>query len=384
MSGLTQPFGAFAVQLGASDYMLGLLTSLPALVNLLAQVPSAMLIERFDNRLEPTLKSALVSRSFYLLFALLAIVPLPLNVRAWTFIIAFALMNFPGTMCNISWTALMGEMFSTRLRARIFAERNMVCTFVSLVATIISGQMLDSVPWPINYTILYVVSYGCVMGSWYYLTRLKEMPLSQEERSNAPTGLDAFSVACKDKDFLKFLAVLFVIYLGFHIPAALWTILWVKIMGLSNTWIGMFSIVSGIMSFASYKQWGRWSEKHGTYKVLLVTTGAHVLVPLFYAHFRSPYVFSLVSAMTGFFGAGLNLSVFNSLLDITPDATRPTYVAVYNIVLGLSGFVWPLVGVSLYKAIGMALTLDFTFLLRLGAVLVAGFLLIDKRNQKLQ
>ncbi|HHY12530.1 MAG TPA: hypothetical protein GX529_07855 [Firmicutes bacterium] len=37
MSGLTQPFwGAFAVQLGASDYMLGLLTSLPALVSLLA------------------------------------------------------------------------------------------------------------------------------------------------------------------------------------------------------------------------------------------------------------------------------------------------------------------------------------------------------------
>lgn len=43
MSGLTQPFwGAFAVQLGASDYMVGLLTSLPALMNLAAQVPSAI------------------------------------------------------------------------------------------------------------------------------------------------------------------------------------------------------------------------------------------------------------------------------------------------------------------------------------------------------
>ena len=46
MAGLTNPFwGAFAVQLGASDYMLGLLTSLPALANLLAQIPAAILVE---------------------------------------------------------------------------------------------------------------------------------------------------------------------------------------------------------------------------------------------------------------------------------------------------------------------------------------------------
>ena len=46
--------------------MVGLLTSLPALATLLAQVPSALLVDRYDNRLEPTLKSSLVSRSFYL------------------------------------------------------------------------------------------------------------------------------------------------------------------------------------------------------------------------------------------------------------------------------------------------------------------------------
>ncbi len=382
MSGLTQPFwGAFAVQLGASDYMVGLLTSLPALMNLVSQVPSAVLIDRYDNRQRPTLRAAFVSRSFLLLFAFLAVAPLPPNVRAWSFILAYSIRSFPETMCNIAWTAMMGEMFNPRLRARIFAERNMVTTLISLNATIVAGQMLDIVPWPANFAFLYLLGYGFVMGSWYYLTRHKEVPLSKEERTNAPAGLKAFKAVRGDRMFLKFVAVLLIIYIGFDFTAALWTILWVKIMGLSNTWLGMFSITSGIMSFLTYKQWGRWLEKHGAQTVLLVTAGAHVIVPLVYGHSRSPYIHLLVHVLTGGFGAGLNLSIFNMLLDVTPDATRPAYVAVYNMALGLSSVVWPLVGVSLYQAIGMKRTLDIAFLIRMGVALAAGLFLRESRRQ---
>lgn len=379
MSGLTQPFwGAFAVQLGASDYMVGLLTSLPALMNLAAQVPSAILIDRYDNRLKPTLRAAFVSRSFLLLFAFLAIVPLPLNVRAWCFILTFAIRSFPENMCNIAWTAMMGEMFSPRLRARIFAERNMVTTLISLLATIGAGQMLDLVPWPSNFAALYLVGYGFVMGSWYYLTRHKELPLSKEERTNAPAGLKAFTEVRGDRRFMKFVAGLLIIYIGFHFTAAFWTILWVKIMGLSNTWLGMFSITSGIMSFLTYKQWGRLVERHGAQKVLLLTAGAHAIVPLAYGRFRNPYVHLLIHVLTGTFGAGLNLSTFNVLLDVTPDATRPAYVAVYNMAMGLSSVVWPLVGVSLYQAIGMTRTLDIAFLIRIGVALAAGWFFAER------
>ena len=108
MAGLTNPFwGAFAVQLGASDYMLGLLTSLPALANLLAQIPSAILIDKYHNRLEPILKSALAARSFYLVFAFLAVAPFPSTLKAWIFIICYTLMRFPGTMCDVAWICLL-------------------------------------------------------------------------------------------------------------------------------------------------------------------------------------------------------------------------------------------------------------------------------------
>jgi len=385
MAGLTNPFwGAFAVQLGASDYMLGLLTSLPALANLLAQIPAAIVIDKFDNRLEPTLKFAFISRSFYLVFAFLPIVPLPSNVKAWTFIICYTLMRFPGTICDVAWLALMGELFTPSLRARIFAERNMVCSLVSLVATLVAGKMLDALSWPVNYAILYFVGYIFVMGSWYYLGRLKEKPRPYAGENARPAGLEAFKVVWKDKGFLRFIAAVAVVYLGFHIPAALWTILWVKIMGLSNSWLGMFSTISGVMSFLSYNQWGKWSEKHGNLKVFIVTSGAHIIFPLLYGHFPSPYVHLAINALSGFFGAGLSLCLFNALLDLSSDVSRPAYTAVYNITLGVSAFIWPMVGVSIYEMLGMTATLDLTFGIRVLGVAIAAYLLSDQIKRGLQ
>jgi len=376
MAGLTGPFwGAFAVRLGASDYMLGLLSSLPALIGLISQIPSALLIDKYPNRQKPTLVYSMVHRCFYFFFAVLALAPVPAHLKAWAFIIAFSVMNFPATAAGIAWTAMMGEMFEPRSRARIFGERNMVCTFVSLVSTVLAGSFLDHVGWPWNYGFLYLVSYGFVFGSWIYLRKLKETPLGSDERSKVPAGLRAFKVALLDTSFLRFILAVFAIHVGLHLPAALWTILWVKVMGLSNTWLGLFSTAAGVMSFLSFRKWGEWSEKKGNLWVLIITGGAHIIFPLIYAHFRSPYVYLVLNALGGFFGAGFGLSIFNALLDVSPDASRPTYIAIYNTLIGMSGFIWPLAGIYLYEAVGLNAVLDISFAVRILGMVVAGWVI---------
>ncbi len=382
MAGLTQPFwGAFAVKLGASDYMLALLSSLPALVTLSAQIPAAMLIDRYDTRLKPTLFAATLTRLSYLLFALLAVIPGPALPKAWIFILIFALRSFPGTVCDTAWTSMMGEMFDSRLRGRIFSERNMLTTLVSLLATVAAGPFLDATPWPWNYGVLYLVSFGAVMMSVYYLTRLKESPLPPSERSRAPAGFRAFGATLKDKTFLLYLVAILSLNVGFHIPSSLWTILWVKTMGLSNAWLGAFSIASGIASFLSYPAWGRWSEKHGNMKTLAVGALGHMLFPILYGHSRSPVFHLVIHVVNGFVGAGHNLGLFNALLDISPAPTRPAYIATYNIAQGLSAFIWPFAGVWMYRRMGLTPTVDVVFLIRLVTMSFAGYLFFGRLTQ---
>lgn len=377
MGALTTPFwGAFAVRLGASDYMLALLASLPALVNLLAQVRSAVLIDRYDNRLRPSLVWALLERSFFLMFAVLILLPIPAAVKPLAFVLLYSLRSFPATTCGIAWTSMMGEMFAPRLRGRLFGERNMLCTFATLMSTIAAGPLLDRIAWPWNYFSLYLASFITVMASHYVLTKHEETPLSREERQRSPSGLKAFSSVGRDRAFLKFLAAVMAIHLGFHVTASLWTILWVRIMGLSNAWIGLFSTVSGVMSFLSYRAWGRWSEKYGNAKILAITALSHVASPLIYSHFRSPWVYAGINAFAGFVGAGFSLSLFNSLLEVTPAAGRPAYIATYNMGLGISGFAWPFLGVFLYGRLGMTAALDISAALRATGMIVAALILL--------
>ncbi len=382
MSGLTQPFwGAFAVKLGATDYMLALLSSLPALVTLSSQIPAAILINKYDNRLKPTLVAATITRLSYLIFALLAVIPINPMIKAWVFIIVFALRNFPGTMCDTAWTSMMGEMFPPKLRGRVFSERNMLITMVSLLATIVAGPFLDIMPWPCNYGVLYLVSFAAVMVSVYYLTKLQEVSVPCEKKQDGGTRLQAFKDILKDKVFMTYIKAILLLNIGFHIPASLWTILWVKQMGLSNAWLGAFSISSGIASFASYTFWGRLSEKHGNVKIFALGSAGHMLFPLLYGRLQYPIVHLVVHAINGFVGAGNNLGSFNALLDISPTETRPIYIATYNIVQGLSAFVWPFLGVWIYRHIGLTPTLDIVFLIRLTTMSITTYIFFNKLSR---
>ncbi|MGE5578661.1 MAG: MFS transporter [Bacillota bacterium] len=381
MAGLTTPFwGAFAVRLGATDYMIALLSSLPALVNLLSQVPSAIIIDRFDTRLRPVVVWAMLERVFFLVFALLAVLPIPSGAKPMLFIILYSLKSFPATTCGIAWTSMMGEMFNPRLRGRLFGERNMLCTLVTLTSTIAAGPLLDRIQWPWNYFTIYTASFIALALSTYYLFKHRETPLAREERAQSPSGLPAFVAAVRDRPFAKFLAAVMAMHIGFHVPASLWTILWVRIMGLSNAWIGMFSTVSGVTSVLSYRAWGRWTEKYGNPIVLSVTALAHIAVPVIYAHFPSPYVYLGINAFGGFVGAGLNLALFNLLLDVSPAAGRPAYVATYNMVLGVSGFVWPFLGVFMYERLGMTVALDWSAALRAAGMIAATLVLLRGRS----
>ncbi len=380
MAGLTQPFwGAFAAKLGATDYMLALLSSLPALVALLSQIPAAMIVDKSDTRLRPTLVAAVVTRLSYIAFAFLAVLPSVSHVnKAWAFILIFALRNFPGTVCDTAWTSMMGEMFEPRLRGRVFSERNMLTTLFALMATVAAGPFLDAVPWPWNYGALYLVSFVAVMVSVYYLASLKEPAEHGTEHSQRLVGFRAFVSVAGDKTFLMYLFAVLLLNTGFHIPSGLWTILWVKTMKLSNFWLGAFSIASGVASFVSYPSWGRWSEKYGTMKTLAAGAMGHMFFPLLYGQFRSPLVHLAIHIVNGFVGAGFGLASFNALLDISPAPRRPAYIAAYNTMHGLSAFVWPFAGVWLYKQLGLTPTLNWVFVIRLITMSVAGALLSGK------
>lgn len=374
MTGLVLPFvGMFAIRLGATDYMVGLLTSLPALLGLLAQLPSAYLAGRARSLQRLTMTAAFMHRIFFLVFAFIPFLPLPGITKAWLFVILYAVANFPGTVCGTAWQAMMGEMFPDSLRGQIFGERNMLTGLVTLVFTALAGWFYDRTnqifPW--NYSIAFGLSFLGLMMSLYYLSKLREQrPASVCQRSATPgAGWERVRAVFNHRPFMLFTAGMLVFHFGLHLPAAVFTILWVKLLRLPEGWIGNFSVVNGLAAVLVYRWLGRVADRRGNGFILFLSLAGFAALPVLYAYAANPYLISLLQVLGGFAGAAFNLGLFNLLLETAPAATRADYIAVFNFLMGLSGFVLPMLGVALLNATSVPVVMVASSLLRAAAVL---------------
>lgn len=378
MMGLTNSFlGVYALALGASDSMLGWLSSLPALVALLSQVPAAVITERQPRRLRVSVPFGLVFRSGYLLFAFIPFLPLPPIYRAWVFILLLSIINFPGTVSGVAWTAMMGDVFPSGLRGRIFSDRNMLLGLVQVVFTLIAGPLLDFLPYPVNFVLIFILSFAALMRSTWYQCKIKERTIDVEEITSEirqeGSKLAGTKAALQDKPFLYFMLALFVIHLGFNVSSAMWTILYVRVLNISKTFIGALAVIGQLVSVASYRWWGRFADRHGHRFVLFLAVIGFAPQPWLYTFVHVPWPLVPLAMLSGFMGAGFNLILFSALLDIAPnEKVRPSYIALFNTAMGITGFAAPMLGILLYQSYSMKVVFTLATLLRFaGAGLMA-------------
>ena len=358
MAGLTGSFmSVYALKLGASEQMLAVMSSGPALMALVAQVPSAMMTERTEKKKKPILLWASLHRIWYLVYAFIPFLPIAPVHKAWLFILLVTLMNFPANVANIMWTQMMGEIIPSGNRGRVFGDRNFLAGWFSLGSMMLAGPLLDYIPYPYNYTVLFVLSFICLSVSTFYLARMEEVKTSEAPASSVRSAgvWEGFKVIFKDKQFMSFVAAAFVFNMGFGISSSMWTINYVRDLHLTNTQIAFASILSSLATTLSYPYWGRTIDKIGSKSVYLISLFIFIFRPWIQALVTPDTLWLMwtFSFATGVAQSAFNLSQFNTLLVVAPDPNmRPSYLAFFNIAVQTVAFIFPMIGVQIYKAFG--------------------------------
>jgi MFS family permease len=369
MVGMTQPFLAVcAIALGATDYMVGLVTTLPALVAMMSQLPGAVVTERHPSLLHTTLRYAFLHRILFLPLAVVPFLPIPGLSRAWLYLAVLAVMNAPATICGVSWTAMMGQIYPSTLRGRIFGDRSMMCQFTTIVATLCAGWLIDAAPEPYNWGLLFLCCLALTMASLYYLTlmRVPARAASTGRRLASPREVLA------QRTFVDYTIGAFIYHLGLNITVPVLTILYVRKLELPASWIGLFSVVMGLSMALTSRWWGRFADRVGTARALLVALAGLLPTPLLYPLVRGPWAIVPLQIVGGVFAAGFGILIFNRLLETSPDARRSSYVAVFSTLMMATGFA-PMLGVALYTRYGFWGAFGVASALRLAG---AGWLLV--------
>lgn len=358
----------FAIRLGASNTLVGLLSSLPGLISIFWLIPSARIIETQRRLVPAILVSGFLHRLAYFLVALMPFF-LP-NYRAEALVCLIVLSTIPAGTANTVFTSMMAEVVALSDRARVVSVRHILFSATGMVTVLAAGKLLDLIAFPLNYQIIFGLGFAASLVSLYHVSRIQApakpvVPrpgileqFSPQRISGAVRNILAY------KDFTRFTLSTFMFNWGLYLPIALYPIYRVRVLGISDTWIGLISMVESGATVVFYYLWGKIAGKYGNRILIIAGSMGLVFFPILTALSTRPEPLVLVAVVAGAFGPALTLGTYNALLEVCPEERRASYIAIFNTLVNVNAFFGPLLGTVLATAIGIRQALLLAGLVR--------------------
>jgi len=360
----------FLVRLGAPNWLVGLYSSLPALVTILAVLPAGAFVQRQRSLIATVNWSRFIFRTVIGLFALLPF--LPATVAPFVLVGARSLMSIPDSILVVSNTTLLGQATTPTRRPRMLSTRNAISGLIGAGFGFLAGQWLDFAPFPLNYQVLFASAFLTTLGSLYMISRLKLPEVSRQEiKTKKRAGLREMRRLIKNAPAFRNYAIAALLFrMGMSLPMALYPIYRVRNLGATDAWLGTLLTVQRLVSVASYIVLGRLLTRKAFRKKLWISCLGMALYPLTTALATTPEMLLVPAIMGAIFSPGMNVFMINTLFHVSPEDERPAFVAANTFISNVVAFVAPLIGTLLIGMIGIRLAIVSGAVLRfLGGLL---------------
>ncbi len=353
MSAVASFNGNFAVRLGASNRLIGLLSSMPALLVVLLMMPAARLIETRRKRLPWILGSLLAYRAGFFLIALMPFVVR--QCRAEVFAALILIMQVLLSPFNAGWDSVLADTVPERRRAKVFAQRNIILSAVVIVAVPVVGRLLDSVIFPYGYQIAYGAGFLLSLGTIYDISKLQlpDAPIPTARKRGRLSVALVRQLLAENDNYVRMVVNTLLLDLGAWLVSPLYIIYYLRHLGATDSWVGTLTAIANLSAMGGYYIWQKLIARWGENRVLKWTSPACGFFPAWVAAWGAlpPILFAAV--INNLIMPGVSLSHYNILLKVCPTDRRPSYISLYSVVMNAGAFVAPMVGVALADRFGV-------------------------------
>lgn len=345
----------YATRIGGTGTQIGLISAGPAVVNLLFTLPAGMMLDRFKLD-KAVFWSSVVNRIFYSTWIFLPLF-VPANTSIWIIVATTLLMNIPGTVLSVGFTVFFGEAVPIEWRGMVAGIRNAAYSLVTMVTTLIAGQILVHLPFHIGYAIVFAIGFlGSAMSS-YHLKFVKPVKrLTQEDAPTIPQEL------IKPQRHLKWyvlkgvygkaVGLLVLFHLFQFLPLPIFPLYTVNILKFTDQTISIASVLFALTQFIISINLDRLVRKRNNLQIMgagIVLMGAY---PFLLAFSHTPLAYYGLSLVGGA-AAGLVGGVLpNYLLEKMGPEDKPAHMVWYNLGLNAAVLVGSLLGPALADGIG--------------------------------
>jgi MFS family permease len=388
--------GIYAARIGANSFQMGLISAGPGLVNLFVSLPAGRWLEG-KPLTQTTFRSAVLTRLGYL-----AIIPLPWLLAAsgqvWGLIWITLLMSIPGTLVAISFNALFAETVSPEWRAHVVGRRNALFAIIVTITSLSSGLILDSVIFPLNYQIVFLLGVVGAMLSSYHVSRIRlpgEPPIHIRSaldmlvrkssrrildgwrrfypvRVANTTGKPLLRLDLLSGRFGPFLLAYLVFYTFQYVPLPLFPLYYVGNLHLMDGTISIGTALFYSAMMVISLGLNRLSAQRGHRFLLVSGALSFGFFPLLMFLAKDATLYLLANILGGGIWAVLNAGLVNRLMERVPVNDRPAHMALHNMALNLGILCGSMFGALLVTWIG----LKDVMLLSAGLRFVGGLLML--------
>ncbi len=336
----------YALMLGASDFHLGLLAALNALSNLGA-VFSSYLVGALGHRKKLVLWGATLGR---IIWSVLCLLPFLGLLSGWKllifFLVAFA-GNLSVNMANNAWLSWMTDLVPINRRGTYFGMRSTILGVVTMASNFGAGKLYDLLKsrdlQPQAFAIIFGSAALAALIAGLILSRQWEPPLKGEKRLHLA---ELFRLPFSNPDFRRLLLFFVLWSMATAVAGPFFAAHMIKNLKMPFAIIAYYSIIAGILNFATQPLWGRIIDRIGNRPVLIFNLAGVFTLPLFWL-FTTPTFYLPIwidAFLTGLFWPGFTLASFNLVLATAPERNRTAYLAMQSLTTGLAIFIASLAG----------------------------------------
>jgi Na+/melibiose symporter-like transporter len=366
----------FLARLGASNFQVGLLTSMPAFTGLLLAILIGSYLQKQRDIVPLYSTARLITVLGYTLTGLAPfVVPRPYIVAV--VLVIWGIITLPQTLVAVGFSVVMNAVAGPQGRYNLMSRRWSIMGLISAVATAVVGVTLERMNFPVNYQIVFVtLSLGGLI-SYVYTSRIQ---LVKNEPPPSTPGLSPLArikgyihLVRGEKAFLSFTTMRFVFLAGTALSTPLFPLYYVRVVKTNDAWIGVINTVQTAVLLVGYLFWASQTKRRGSRFVLLCTSTVVALYPALTALTHQVGLIALYAGIAGVFQAGIDLVFFDELMKTVPLKYSATFVSLDQSLQYLAFIAAPLIGTLLADQIGLGGGLVVSAGLRLLGVALFAF-----------
>ncbi|MDR6724618.1 MFS family permease [Paenibacillus amylolyticus] len=337
----------FLLYLGAGSRQIGFVLAITTFVNI-AQIGAAYWMQRIRSRKRMLL---LFVGAHRILWSATGLIPFLFPQEWWVsiFIGMYTVAFIANTIGGMIWTSLIGDIVPAKVRGRYFGIRNTILNALGSVCLFVGGIVLDRFPGGTGFLILFIPVWICAIANTVIYFFYPDVPF---ERSTEKVFWRMFKKPFQDQSFLKATLFLAAWLLIQTLIVPLYSYVMLDLLNVNYQTVSIITVVQTLVMMMGFYLWGNLNARFSNKTLLFWTLPIIALSCLSWGLMSFMPVLVALFCSHIFLGIGVggfNQLAFNFTIGDTPKSERPMFVAVYSALTGVTSFLGPLIGGSLYE-----------------------------------